>query len=267
MSEVSQEMARRIEKGTEWVRREIPFFRDSFASVDSEWKVDRSRVTEADHGISDRILAGIEESFPDDDGCSEESGQDGKRELKARFSWVLDPVDGTNNFAIGLPNCAISLALLENGFPVYGWVYDYAGNRLIHGGAGRGLFEEDRPLKPRPPEAGGHTPIGLQFPIPEAEVERLTPLMNRERVRSLGSGTMEGVYVALGFLEGAIDYRVKVWDIAAFMAFFPETQTVCRFLGESPFPLRSFDPEMEATPYMAGTEEFFRRMESIISFR
>ncbi len=265
MNPPGAERLRRIRSGTEWVGTKVGFFRESFASVESRWKEDASRVTQADLQISEAILGAVRETFPEDDPCSEESGAEAKRELSARFSWILDPVDGTNNFAIGLPNCAISLALLENGLPVYGWVYDYAGDRLIHGGSGVGLFEGEKPREPCVPDDAGDTPIGLQFPLPPSRVEALKPLLHKERIRSLGSGTMTGVYVALGLLAGAVDFRVKVWDIAAFMAFFEATGTQCFFPEGSPFPLRSFDPAMAPTPYVAGSQGFCGWIREMIS--
>lgn len=264
MSESVEGIGERIDLGRRLVEEQVGFFRRSFASVNSAWKKDASRVTEADLRISDQILSQVGDAFPEDDLCSEESGDEARRELKSRFCWVIDPVDGTNNFAIGLPNCAISLALLVDGMPAYGWVYDFAGNRLIHGGAGRGLFAGDEPLRPREMGNEKDTPIGLQFPLPEERAEQLRPLFQRERIRSLGSGTMIGVYVALGVLEGAIDFRVKVWDIAAFMAFFPEVKIPCHFMEGSPFPLKSFDPEMQATPYVAGRGSFLLRISDFV---
>ena len=83
-------------------------------------------------------------------------------------------------------------------------------------------------------------------------------------MRSIGSGTMEGVYVALGCLQGAVDFRVKVWDVAAFFAFFDELKVPYRFLARSPFPLRSFDPDMETTPYVAGVPVFCQKVESLL---
>jgi len=264
MTECGKGLEERIALGCRLVEGQIDYFRSSFAQVASEWKKDESRVTEADLRISAEVLSGVAREFPEDDLCSEESGAEARKDLSAAFCWIIDPVDGTNNFAIGLPNCAISLALLEEGIPIYGWVYDFAGDRLIHGGAGRGLFAGRQPLQPRRIGDEGDTPIGLQFPLPPEQVERLQPLFDRERIRSLGSGTMVGVYVALGALEGAIDFRVKVWDIAAFVAFFRELGVTCRFPDGDPFPLRSFDPEMKPTPYLAGTRSFCQRIGNLL---
>jgi len=259
-----EEVSQRIACGSSAVEAEIEFFQSQFGAVASEWKKDASRVTEADHRISERILAAIENEFPEDDGCSEELNIQTGKPLQAKFAWVLDPIDGTNNFAIGLPNCAISLALLKDGHPLYGWVYDYAGKQLVHGGAGRGLFKGKDLIQARTPDLQECTPFGLQFPLPAEVLRKLEPLLVEERVRSLGSSTMEGVYITLGQLQGAVDFRVKVWDIAAFFAFFDEIGMRYRFLDESPFPLRVFDPSMKPVPYLAGSDEFCDRVEQLL---
>ena len=68
----------------------------------------------------------LAKSFPFDDFCSEESTEPLNRSHQfGEFAWVLDPVDGTNNYAVGVPECGISLGLLRNGIPVYGFIYIY----------------------------------------------------------------------------------------------------------------------------------------------
>ncbi|MFP4353336.1 MAG: inositol monophosphatase family protein [Puniceicoccaceae bacterium] len=255
----------RIAAGRRAVADQVDLFVASFGAVESEWKADSSRVTEVDRAISERVLGFLGQAFPGDVLCSEESAPEtAPIPVDSRFAWVLDPVDGTNNYAMGLPDCAISLALLREGFPVYGWVYDFAGKRLIHGGAARGVFAGDGPLRCHRPAESGSGPIGLQFPIRDKRLARLLPLLEDHRIRSLGSGTMEGVYVATGALSGAVDFRVKVWDIAAFIAFFEETKTPYEFLDQSPFPLRSFHPHVGPTPYLAGTQAFCRMVKGLL---
>ena len=70
--------------------------------VGSQWKKDGSRVTETDHAISAAILTELAAEFPADQGLSEELIESEPIEVTSRFAWVLDPIDGTNNFAAGL---------------------------------------------------------------------------------------------------------------------------------------------------------------------
>ncbi len=258
-------LIQRIDAGFQAVSRCVPFFRQSFGRVDSQWKEDASRVTETDHRISREILGELGGLFPNDDFCSEElPPEEGRIILRAPFAWVLDPVDGTNNFALGIPHCAISLALLHDGVPLYGWIYDFPGDRLVHGGAGRGLFAGRELLEPSPLETGVAVPLGIQFPLDDPFPGRLLPLLRKRRIRSLGSSTLEGLYVALRLFEGAVDFRVKPWDIAACFALFPEVGIEARFLGHPAFPLREFDPAMESTPYAAGSDMFLAEVADLL---
>jgi myo-inositol-1(or 4)-monophosphatase len=255
----------RIEAGSEAVKEWVGYFRERFGAVESEWKEDASRVTEADRAISEGILRRLSAKFPSDDLCCEETAGKEEVRLSGRFGWLLDPIDGTNNYALGIPHCAISLALLEEGVPVYGWVYDFAGNRLVQGGAGLGMRTDDRPVERVAPVSGDpNVPVGLQFPVGAGALDRFRFLLRSRRVRSLGSSTMEGLYVALGQFEGAVDFRVRAWDIGAFVAFFRETGTPHRFLREAPFPLRTFSAHIPPCPYLAGTPEFCRTVEEAV---
>jgi len=263
--EESKDLRDRIEAGRTAVAEQIPFFRENFGRVESRWKADASRVTDVDFRISESILGSLAKIFPADDFCSEESADAESQPLAAEYGWVLDPVDGTNNYALGIPHCAISLALLFRGDPVYGWIYDFPGDRVVHGGAGRGVFSDRKALDRGRRESGAAVPVGLQFPVDDGRVRRLTPLLARRKVRSLGSSTLEGMYIALGLMEGAVDFRVKVWDIAAFFALFPETEVESHFLEAPAFPLPSFSPDLPPCPYVAGSAEFVREVQELLA--
>ena len=132
------------------VKNQVAFFREQFGQVASEWKVDDTRVTFADFAISENVSAELRRYFAKDDFCSEESNPaDEVLSLKSKYAWVIDPIDGTNNFALGIPACAISLAIIKNGEPIYGIVYDFGGDRLIEGGEGEGVLINQRRYQPK----------------------------------------------------------------------------------------------------------------------
>ena len=100
-------MRHRINAAREAVRDQIAFFGRQFGQVVSEWKEDDTRVTFADFAISEKLFAELRRDFPQDDYCSEEASPlDEVSELSARYAWVIDPIDGTNNYALGFPVCA-----------------------------------------------------------------------------------------------------------------------------------------------------------------
>ncbi|MEM1222543.1 MAG: inositol monophosphatase [Verrucomicrobiota bacterium] len=248
----------RINAGRVAVKSQIAFFKRQFGEVASEWKADDTRVTFADFAISENVFVALRRDFPEDDYCSEESNpMDEIQSLEADFAWVIDPIDGTNNYALGFPVCAISLALLYRGEPVYGFIYDHTTQNIYEGGPEYGLLCNQKKLDRSRNAADAQTMIGLHFPMSAEQLAPLADLLGKYRVRCLGSGALTAVYVATGYLTGAVDYKVKVWDIAAAYAICLGADIKFEFLGEtSPFPLRQFHPQAGFCPYAAGTAGF-----------
>ena len=248
----------RINAGRVAVNAQRDFFKRYFGQVDSEWKEDDTRVTFADFAISENLSLALRGDFPEDVCCSEEAGpQDEVLILRSEFAWVVDPIDGTNNYALGFPICAISLGLLYKGTPVYGFVYDYSTDSLLEGGPGFGVLREQKKLNRA---ADTQMTVGLHFPIDEELLERLKPLMARHRVRCIGSSALNAVLVATGYLTGIVDTKVKVWDIAAAHAICAGAGIEFKFLEKSPFPLEEFHLEMGVCPYFAGSELFCKEL-------
>lgn len=251
------------------VLNQVGFFREQFGQASSEWKSDDSRVTFVDFAVSEHVFAELRRYFPTDDYCSEESNPaDEILSLESKYAWIIDPIDGTNNYAIGLPFCAISLALLKNGEPVYGLVYDYAGDRLMEGGPGFGLQIGKRRFesKPRPfsPREGV---VGMHFPMRAEQLRQMQPILEVYRARCLGSGTLNLAYTALGQLDGCIDFKVKVWDIAAAVALLRAAGGELHFLETNPFPLRSFHVDAPLLPYFAGTADFCAHVAGVLEHK
>ena len=146
------------------------------------------------------------------------SSEDTPIKLKGDFAWVLDPIDGTNNFALGFPLCGISLAILYNGYPIYGFVYDYSVNSLFEGGFGFGLMKDQQKYPTLKADKEAQQMVGVQFPIEPSIFVKLAPIFSEMKIRSLGSSTLLGSLSAQAYLSGAIDFRAKVWDIAATFA-------------------------------------------------
>ena len=248
------QLRHRINAGRVAVKAQTAFFGRQFGQVASEWKEDDTRVTFADFAISENVFAALRRDFPEDDYCSEEANPlDEVLTLGAGFAWVIDPIDGTNNYALGFPVCAISLALLHDGMPVYGFIYDYSTDALLEGGAGFGLQRNQKTVNRDRMAADAQTMLGLHFPIDLELLDKLKPLLAKYRVRCLGSGALSAAYVATGYLTGVVDFRVKVWDIAAAYALCAGAGVAFKFIEASPFPLRAFHPQMDFCPYLAGT--------------
>lgn len=259
------QLRHRINAGRVAVKEQAAFFGRQFGQVASEWKEDDTRVTFADFAISENLFAALRRDFAEDDYCSEEASPlDEVLTLGDGFAWVIDPIDGTNNYALGFPICAISVALLHDGLPVYGFIYDYSTESLLEGGAGFGVQRNQKTVDRGRMAADAQTMLGLHFPMDVELLDQLKPLLAKYRVRCLGSGALSAAYVATGYLTGVVDFRVKVWDIAAAYALCGGAGVDFEFMGESPFPLKRFHPRMDFCPYLAGTETFCQELKAAL---
>lgn len=260
------DLLNRIEAARKVVAEVVPFFEENFSKVESSWKRDDTRVTAADLAISERITKLITTAFPQDDFCSEEDlpkPGDPPRILRSRFAWVLDPIDGTNNFARGLPLCAISLALLEDGFPVYGILYDHAQKVFLEGGKTVPLSRGGVPVKTENPEYDRHSIISFHFPLTKKEVRELEPFTTVNAVRCQGSAALNLAYNAFGGIDGSVDYNTKVWDIAAAVAMLEAAGREIVFRNREAFPLREVSATMPRLEWVAGTPSFMRRAREV----
>jgi myo-inositol-1(or 4)-monophosphatase len=249
----STDVLSRIDAGKSAVLAQTELMHRDFGQVKSLWKYDGSRVTASDLAISENIFKELGAQFPADHFFSEELAEtDVPAPLTGRFAWVLDPIDGTNNYATGIPYCAISLALLENGVPVYGIVYDMARRVLIHGGPGFGLWDGEREacVKTAPPDA--QSMLGFHSPFDKAFSHHATALVENFKLRGLGSSTLHLAYVAVGLLDATVDHNVRIWDIAAAVPLVWAGGGEVQFLNGEQFPMKVFNLKMARIQFVAG---------------
>jgi myo-inositol-1(or 4)-monophosphatase len=262
---MNPEIKRRIAAAKRAVRAQTGRMHRDFRRAPSQWKADGTRVTTADLAISEAILLELKSAFPGDQGFSEELlGTTGPIPVTSRFCWVLDPIDGTNNYAAGIPFCAISLALLEDGQPVYGVVYDLARRALIHGGPGAGAVDGRIRAHVRPETPHANSLIAVHSPYDHALVPQVDEVIRQFKIRGLGSSTLHLAYVGIGLLDGVLDHNVRVWDIAAAHAIALGGGAEVRYLHNNPFPLRRFDLAPPRIHYVAGNAAVCSRLEELL---
>ena len=262
----SPELLVRIEAAKRVVLAQADFLHREFGRARSEWKSDGTRVTAADIAISEAIFRDLRAEFAADELLSEELG-DGAApiSLQARFAWILDPIDGTNNYATGIPACAISLALLENGTPVYGVIYDLARRALMHGGPGLGAWDGDKPARARVEPMSSQRMLGFHSPMDKRFAPHAALLVERFKIRALGSSTLHLAYVGAGIFDGVVDHTVKVWDIAAAVPFCQGAGAEVRYFGSPLFPLHVFDLKMARIPFVAGTSQVCDELQKLLA--
>ena len=187
--------------------------------VDKKGAIDL--VTEIDLKIEREFRAMIAERFPDHVVLGEEFGSSGDREAASRFCWVFDPVDGTTNYAHGLPIFCSSLALEIDGEIMVGAIYDPTRRELFTAERGNGAWLNGAPLRVSTADelidsllvTGFH--YGIQRD-PEELVSLFREFITKSRaVRRLGSAALDLCYVAAGRFDGYWESKIQPWDVAA----------------------------------------------------
>ncbi|HVT71565.1 MAG TPA: inositol monophosphatase family protein [Lacunisphaera sp.] len=244
---------------------EADLFQREFGRTRAVLKYDGTKVTPVDIAISEHLQAAIRRAFPADQFFSEELAPSEKpTPVTTRFCWVCDPIDGTNNYANGIAHCAISLALLEHGMPVYGVIYDLARRRLVHGGSGRGVWDGDQAAHARTEPPGPNCLVGFHSPVEKIHAAEGKRLIENFKIRGLGSSTLHLAYIAVGLLDGVVEHNNKLWDIAAAAALVEESGAGVDYLTPSPFPLREFTLQAPRIQYVAGNAAMRAKLHEVL---
>ncbi len=261
----SIELSARIAAGRTAVLAQTELMHREFGRARSDWKSDGTRVTPVDIAISENIVRELSAQFPADEFFSEELTHSGAPiPLRATYAWVLDPIDGTNNYALGIAHCAISLALVRDGQPVYGFVYDMARRSLIHGGPGIGLWDGERPAHVKTSAPDAQSLVGFHSPYDKSLVPKVQSVIQQYKIRGLGSSTLHLAYVAVGILDATLDHNVKIWDIAAVVPLCLAGGGTVQFLNGEQFPMRQFDLKMGRIQYVAGNAAHCAKLRELI---
>jgi len=175
-------------------------------------------VTEMDRGAEAIILDAIRARFPGHGVLAEESGA---RSGTEPHRWIVDPLDGTTNYAHGLPIYCVSIALELDGDLAVGVLYDPSRDECFVAERGRGATLNGAPLRVSATPTLGLSLLGTSYPndlrtAPRNNLAEHAALIQRCRsVRSLGSAALGLAAVAAGRLDGYWEQRLGAWDIAA----------------------------------------------------
>src|SRR5205814_4841405 len=176
-------------------------------------------VTEVDIAVARRFRALIAERFPDHQILAEELG--GAAAAPAGPCWVFDPIDGTSNYAHGLPIFCASLALEIDGIAEVAAVYDPTRRELFTAERGGGAYLNGRPLRVSSATRLVDAMLVTGFPYDvHSRIEEIVGLFARfvgraRAVRRLGSAAIDLCYIAAGRMDGFWERDLKPWDIAA----------------------------------------------------
>jgi len=175
-------------------------------------------VTEADHASEKAILAVIKSKFPEHYILTEESGaiiQD------SNYKWIVDPIDGTVNFAHGIPLNCVSIGIEHNGEIVLAAVYNPHLNEFFFAEKGKGATLNDKPIQVSAQTEVIKACLVTGFPytyinLPNGPLEIFERFIrNGVPVRRLGSAAIDLCWVAAGRFDGFYEHKLEPWDSAA----------------------------------------------------
>jgi myo-inositol-1(or 4)-monophosphatase len=176
-------------------------------------------VTEADAAAEAAVIAILKRHFPEHQILAEESGHQGN--TVSRFLWAIDPLDGTTNYAHQYPFSATSIALLIDGVPQVGVIFDPFHQELFRAAKGLGATRNRQPIHVSQTQTLSQSLLVTGFAYDRretldnnyAEFCHLTHLT--QGVRRGGAASLDLAYIACGRLDGYWERGLSPWDIAA----------------------------------------------------
>ena len=219
-------------------------------------------VTDADRASQRYIITGLRQRFGNDGIIGEESDTGTSITFDVHDSmgrnWVIDPIDGTNNFIAGMGAFAVCIGLLDRGYPILGIVYDVTRDAMYCAARGEGAWLDTKPIR------------ALQTPLSDSSMLMMTSnLIDKAgrtpgwacrwigqtnwKTRILGSAAIESVQVAAGVAHGAVTVNGKLWDIVAPAAIVLEAGgTITDFAGKPVFPFDLTGYQGAKVPYLSA---------------
>ncbi|NCX94792.1 MAG: inositol monophosphatase [Chitinophagia bacterium] len=176
-------------------------------------------VTEIDLLCEQKIIATIKQFFPQHSIISEESG---KHIQHSEYQWIIDPIDGTVNFAHGIPLCCVSIGVLHNNELLCGAVYNPMMNEFFYAHKGQGATLNGNKISVSSKTDFDKACLVTGFPYKWPDDSKEHPIKVFERfiqqglpVRRLGSAAIDLCWVACGRFDGFWEYNLSPWDVAA----------------------------------------------------
>ena len=175
-------------------------------------------VTEADRESEAAIIEVIHRAFPTHAILAEESGASAHQ---SDHRWIIDPLDGTTNFAHGYPQFCVSIAYERRGRVQFGVVFDALKKECFIANRGQGARLNGKPIRVSSTQNLGAALLGTGFAYDRRERRRFylcfweEIMMRVQGVRRTGSAALDLAYVAAGRIDGFWEFGLRAWDVAA----------------------------------------------------
>ncbi len=184
-----------------------------------EYKNPINLVTDADRAAEQCVIDHLKTRFPDHHFLAEERGRDD--EGSSPYQWIIDPLDGTTNFAHGYPTYCVSIGLEYEGRCIIGVVFDPSRNELFTAIEHHGAHVNGRPIHVSDTQALDSSLLvtGFAYDIRETKRNNLDHFakfaLKAQGLRRTGSAALDLCYVAAGRFDGFWEVRLNPWDMAA----------------------------------------------------
>lgn len=175
-------------------------------------------VTEIDKKSEAKIIEVIRNDFPEHNILSEEIGA---LNTESDIKWIIDPIDGTINYAHAIPICCVSIGVEKEGEIVMGAVFNPFGNELFFAEKGNGAFLNENRIRVSAESLLAKSLLVTGFPYntgnnPNKPVDVFAAIVNKDLpVRRLGSAALDICWTACGRFDGFWEYNLNAWDVAA----------------------------------------------------
>ncbi|AAW75965.1 extragenic supressor protein SuhB [Xanthomonas oryzae pv. oryzae KACC 10331] len=207
-------------------------------------------ASEVDADAEKVIIKELKRGYPEYAVFGEEGGVQGGK--SGRYTWVIDPLDGTSNYLRGFPHYCVSIALVENGEPIDAVIFDPLRNELFTASRGVGAVLNDRRIRIAERKDLEGAMVHTGFPPRErarasAQLKCVDALLvQAEDVRRTGSAALDLAYVACGRADAYFEAGVKAWDIAAGVLLVREAGgRVCDYKGATPPRMDNMGPQTQ----------------------
>jgi myo-inositol-1(or 4)-monophosphatase len=231
---------------------------DAIDADDIQSKGKNDFVTFVDKEAEKIITEIIKQQFPDHQILAEESGLDRQ---KSRYLWVIDPLDGTDNFIQGIGHYCVSIALLEDQNPIFGLIYDPGRQEFFYAYSGKGSYLNGRPIRLEKPvelkSAFGATAFPFRFhDAVDTYLKALKDILLQVRdIRRFGSAALDLAYTACGRYDFFWEAYLQPWDFMAGLVIIQEAGgKISNFQGKA----LSLQPDSVLAANPAIYDEIFK---------
>jgi len=210
---------------------------NDFGNINTDLKADGTLITDCDRWSDIKIVEGLQKIAPNEGVLSEEGS---KKVPNSSAFWVVDPLDGTTNFAAGIPYWAISIARFVNGKPETAFLEIPALQKRILAIENQGVWINNKPIKSRNKKLITSECISLcSRSIKILQLNPKQPFPGK--IRLLGVSSLNMTSVALGQTIGALEATPKIWDLAAAWLILKELDCYIEWLDKNPTEIMAGD--------------------------